>query len=71
MGAWQPIETAPTARGVKILAWCVFPAGAEVRLCQNLSAYRSPPGTTSWEAYGMAQKCTHWMPLPAPPDPSA
>ena len=65
--AWQPIETAPKERGAKILGWCVYPAGAEVRLCQNAPAYTSAPGSTRWEAYGMAQQVTHWQPLPPAP----
>lgn len=65
--AWQPIETAPKERGAKILGWCVYPAGAEVRLCQNAPAYTSVPGATRWEAYGMSQQVTHWQPLPPAP----
>lgn len=70
MSEWQPIETAPTERGAKILGWCVYPAGAEVRLCQNVPAYTARAGATSWDAHGCIQKVTHWMPLPAPPTPN-
>lgn len=64
---WQPIETAPNERGAKILGWCVFPAGAEVRFCENRRPFVGSKEAV-WEAYGLPQKVTHWMPLPPPPE---
>ena len=57
---WRPISEAPTEPWAKALGWCVFTAGAEVRLIQ-----RDHRGV--WTAYGAAQSPTHWQPLPHPP----
>lgn len=65
MSEWQPIETAPRDAWAKILGWCVFPSGAEVRLCQRKPSF----GGHQWMALGCSQNVTHWMPLPSPPQP--
>jgi hypothetical protein len=55
--SWQPIETCPPAP-TRVLLW--FPAlGYPVTGTPEAYAYK----TGSWKA-------THWMPLPAPPQPT-
>lgn len=67
MSEWKPIDTAPKARGTRIIGWCKFPAGQEVRIIENSPAYMSDPEAVLWEAYGCPQDVTHWMPLPDAP----
>lgn len=64
---WRDMSTAPVERGARILGWCVYPAGAECRIVVNSPPYMSPKGAIRWEAYGISQNVTHWMPLPPKP----
>jgi hypothetical protein len=54
---WQPIDTAPQEG--RILGWCVYPAGAEVRTCNWRKG--------AWEFHGVNQNVTHWLPVPEGP----
>jgi hypothetical protein len=57
---WQPIETAPKD-GTKVL---LFPWGGEVRI----GSY--DPRSLEWRVIRSETAYpSHWMPLPAPPDP--
>jgi len=62
---WRPVETAP--KDARILAWCIFPAGGEVRFV----TWRSDYYNGAWMAYGCPQEVTHWMPVPPPPNSPA
>lgn len=64
---WQEMSSAPRHRGAKILGWCVFAAGAEVRLCQNEPPYLNEGPEPFWYAYGCRQNVILWQPLPNPP----
>lgn len=69
---WQPIETAPKVRGVKILTWGMIPESwgytpeewliSVSEWCGN--GWASQAGST----YGNSFRPTHWMSLPAPPE---
>lgn len=61
---WQPIETAPKDAGTRIIAWCVYPAGAEARV---VTAYKcSCCQHVVWKCWDIIQNPTHWMPLEPP-----
>ncbi len=66
MADWQPIETAPKDRWSRVLGWCVFPAGAEVRIV-TLAGFCHATGAAQWRAHDITQSVTHWMALPPPP----
>lgn len=67
---WKDIATAPRDVGATIVGWCVYPAGAEPRICRfERSYFPKTPNEGSWWAYGISQTVTHWMPLPSPPKP--
>jgi hypothetical protein len=65
--AWQPIETAPNIRGVRIIGWCVFPAGAEAREVKGYIPLDRMEDAVQWFYGSVLQNVTHWMPLPPPP----
>jgi hypothetical protein len=65
--AWQPIETAPNIRGVRIIGWCVFPAGAEAREVKGYIPLDRMEDAVKWFYGSVLQNVTHWMPLPPPP----
>jgi Protein of unknown function (DUF551) len=63
---WQPIETAPNIRGVRIIGWCVFPLGAEAREVKGYIPL-DRMDAVQWFYGSVLQNVTHWMPLPPPP----
>lgn len=60
---WRPIAEAPDTPWLKIIGWCVFPAGAEARYCQREYDGR-------WIALGVTQNVTHFKPWPVDGPPS-
>lgn len=67
-GSWQPIETAQRKRGMRVIGWCTFPAGAEAREVKCHVPLNEPSAKPTWFYGSIVQTVTHWMPLPAPPD---
>ena len=70
--SWQPIETAPKD-GTKV--WLFIPSDEPQQVVGLFDTW----GDHSWWAYadrvlqditGEAGTPTHWMPLPAPPEPT-
>lgn len=75
---WQPIETAPTG-GTRILLWwrsCIYPSIGSYELDEQFNSrprgWRAPE--EGWRNIGdqciprNQEDCTHWMPLPKPPE---
>lgn len=64
---WQPVETAPKD-GTKILVWnghgvhTAAWAACRSEVCAEMRWVSTEVGFLSFEG------CTHWMPLPAPPE---
>jgi len=60
---WRPIETAPKD-GTEVLVYC---SGFYVSSFTSGSWY--DPGAPEFDILGTGLEPTHWMPLPAPPEP--
>ena len=60
---WQPIDTLPSEGGPFLIYWpeTIVERGHEIDLC-SADEYESILG------FG-ERPATHWMPLPAPPEP--
>jgi hypothetical protein len=65
MSDWQPIETAPLGKDEEFLIYSPFgPACHVVRLEWHAG------GRPVWISGDRAVDGTHWMPVPAPPEPA-
>jgi hypothetical protein len=61
---WQPIESAPRD-GTRILTWC--PQSTDFTRKLNINWFKD--GVWQKNANSLGHVPTHWMPLPAPPQP--
>lgn len=68
VGGWQPIETAPEATYVLVL---VPNYGYNIATMTRDPKFQGK-NSAWWFIRGEIKRCypTHWMPLPAPPDPA-
>jgi uncharacterized protein DUF551 len=67
---WQPIEMAPKD-GTKVLVYCPPGIAGGVRVDAWLACLADGSGELSdaWYCSSFSNQPTHWMPLPAPPQP--
>jgi hypothetical protein len=63
---WQPIETAPTKAGTRVLLY--FPAVHSCSMKEVMISQTMGQEEIIWKSDdGQCFKPTHWMPLPKPP----
>ena len=72
---WQPIETVPKGRSVLCFSPdarepCVFIAELNDFINPNDASDVCTDWTDTWLEDALDVEPTHWMPLPAPPEPS-
>ena len=66
---WEPIETAP--RGQTIVGLRANPIGKQPALVGEIWNFAGSDWTHVMDRWtGRGSRCTHWMPLPKPPEAS-